>query len=528
LIPRDRVKPQASRLKPTSGWKKTGHARIRDWKFKIKKLCDRSATEGQRVISSLSPYSSFYSKKLDRTMIAIAILAAGRGTRMKSDLPKVLHELGGRTLVERVLQSCQEIEISRRLVIVGYRSELVKESLNEAQETPKDREFPALEFVEQTEQLGTGHAIQQLLPHLKGFSGELLVLNGDVPLLRAETIKQLISLHKQHQNSATILTANLPDPQGYGRVFTDSQNLVQQIIEDRDCTQAQKQNHRINAGVYCFHWPDLEKILPDLKADNDQKEYYLTDTVSSLSPVMTVDVEDYQEILGINDRKHLATASDILQTRIKDKWLTAGVTLLNPNSITIDDTVELQADVVIEPQTHLRGKTSIASGSRIGPGSLIENSQIGENVTVLYSVISDSIVAENSRIGPYAHLRGHAQIGANCRVGNFVELKNAQIGDRTNVAHLSYLGDATLGEKVNIGAGTITANYDGKNKHKTKIGSGTKIGSNSVLVAPITLGENVTVAAGSIVTEEVPNDCLVIARSRQVVKPGWKLKEPEK
>jgi bifunctional UDP-N-acetylglucosamine pyrophosphorylase/glucosamine-1-phosphate N-acetyltransferase len=176
----------------------------------------------------------------------------------------------------------------------------------------------------------------------------------------------------------------------------------------------------------------------------------------------------------------------------------------------------------------LRGKTSLASRRRIGPGCLIENSQIGENVTVLYSVISDSIVAENSRIGPYAHLRGHAQIGANCRVGNFVELKNAQIGDRTNIAHLSYLGDATLGEKVNIGAGTITANYDGKNKHKTHIGSGTKIGSNSVLVAPITLGEDVTVAAGSVVTEEVPNDCLVIARSRQVVKPGWKLKEPEK
>ena len=461
-------------------------------------------------------------------MIAIAILAAGRGTRMKSDLPKVLHELGGRSLVERVLESCQEIEISRRLVIVGYRGELVKQSLMEGQKILDNSESTPLEFVEQTEQLGTGHAIQQLLPHLKGFPGDLLVLNGDVPLLRAETIKQLMAIHQQHKNSATILTANLPNPQGYGRVFTDSQNLVQQIIEDRDCTTAQKQNQRINAGVYCFHWPHLEKILPDLKADNDQKEYYLTDTVSILSPVMAVDVEDYQEILGINDRQHLATASDILQARVKDKWMRAGVTLIDPQSITIDDTVELQPDVVIEPQTHLRGKTSIASGSRIGPGSLIENSQIKENVTVLYSVISDSIVAENARIGPYAHLRGHAQIGANCRVGNFVELKNVQIGDRTNVAHLSYLGDATLGEKVNVGAGTITANYDGKNKHKTQIGDRTKIGSNSVLVAPIALGEDVTVAAGSIVTEDVPNDCLVIARSRQVVKPSWKLKDAEK
>ena len=461
-------------------------------------------------------------------MVAIAILAAGRGTRMKSDLPKVLHELGGRSLVERVLCSCQEISISRRLIIVGYRGELVKESLLGSRELQDDNpEFPPLEFVEQTEQLGTGHAIQQLLPHLEGFQGDLLVLNGDVPLLRSQTLKQLMEIHKDHKNSATLLTANLPNPQGYGRVFTDSQNLVKEIVEDRDCTKAQRHNHRINAGVYCFNWPDLEKILPELKAENDQKEYYLTDTVNYLAPVMAVDVEDYQEILGINDRKHLATVSDILQTRVKDEWMAAGVTLIDPNSITIDDRVKLQPDVVIEPQTHLRGQTSIGSGSRIGPGSLIENSQIGENVTVLFSVISDSIVAKNSRIGPYAHLRGHAEVGANCRVGNFVELKNVQIGDRTNVAHLSYLGDAILGEKVNIGAGTITANYDGVNKHKTKIGDRTKIGSNSVLVAPITLGEDVTVAAGSVITEDVPDDCLVIARSRQVVKPGWKLKDPE-
>jgi bifunctional UDP-N-acetylglucosamine pyrophosphorylase / glucosamine-1-phosphate N-acetyltransferase len=460
-------------------------------------------------------------------MIAIAILAAGRGTRMKSDLPKVLHELGGRTLVERVLNSCQEIEVSRRLVIVGYRSELVKESLLGNQELPaaENQQFPPLEFVEQTEQLGTGHAIQQLLPYLKGFQGDLLVLNGDVPLLRSQTLKHLVETHQQHHNSATLLTANLPNPQGYGRVFTDSQNLVEEIVEDRDCTTPQKQNRRINAGVYCFHWPHLEKVLPGLKADNNQQEYYLTDTVKYMNPVMAVDVADDQEILGINDRKHLATTSDILQTRIKDKWMARGVTMIDPNSITIDDTVELQANVVLEPQTHLRGKTAIASGSRIGPGSLIENSQIGENVTVLYSVISDSIVSDNSRVGPYAHLRGHAEIGANCRVGNFVELKNTQIGDRTNVAHLSYLGDATLGEKVNVGAGTITANYDGVNKHKTTIGDRTKTGSNTVLVAPITVGEDVTVAAGSVVTEDVPNDCLVVARARQVVKPGWKLKK---
>lgn len=453
-------------------------------------------------------------------MVAIAILAAGRGSRMNSDLPKVLHKLGSVSLVERVLNSSLLLRPSRRIAIVGYRGDLVKDSLLEV-----DKALPSLEFVHQKEQLGTGHAIQQLLPHLEGFSGDLLVLNGDVPLLRPETLKQLMDFHKQNQNQATILTAHLPNPQGYGRVFCNSHNMVKQIVEDRDCTTAQKQNHRINGGVYCFHWPALAKILPKLKADNDQQEYYLTDTVNNLHPVMAVDVEDYQEIIGINNRKHLAHAYDILQVRVKDDWMAAGVTMIDPDSITIDDGVKLEPDVILEPQTHLRGNTVIGSGSRIGPGSLVENSQIGKNVTVLYSVVSDSVIADCSRIGPYAHLRGHAEVGSNCRVGNFVELKNTKMGDRTNVAHLSYLGDATLGERVNIGAGTITANYDGVNKHRTNIGDRTKTGSNSVLVAPVALGEDVTVAAGSTITEDVPDDSLAIARARQVVKPGWRLKQ---
>jgi len=448
-------------------------------------------------------------------MVAVAILAAGRGTRMKSDLPKVCHTLGSVSLVERVLKSCLSLTPSRLLVIVGYQSERVKKSLEA---------YSTVEFVEQTEQLGTGHAVQQLLPHLEGFMGELLILNGDVPLLRSSTIQQLLETHKTHQNAATLLTAHLPNPQGYGRVFCDEQNLLKQIVEDRDCTPDQKQNPRINAGIYCFNWPQLAKALPKLEANNDQQEYYLTDVVNFLEPVMAVDVEDYQEISGINDRKQLACAYEILQSRVKDAWMERGVTLVDPASITIDDTVELQPDVTIEPQTHLRGKTQIGSGSRIGPGSLIENSQLGENVTVLYSVVSDSVVKDGTRIGPYAHLRGHVELGESCRVGNFVELKNTKVGDRTNVAHLSYLGDAQLGNKVNIGAGTITANYDGVKKHRTQIGDRTKTGSNSVLVAPITLGQDVTIAAGSTVTEDVPDDCLVLARMRQVVKPGWRLK----
>ncbi|MBO1066723.1 MULTISPECIES: bifunctional UDP-N-acetylglucosamine diphosphorylase/glucosamine-1-phosphate N-acetyltransferase GlmU [Nostocales] len=448
-------------------------------------------------------------------MVVVAILAAGKGTRMKSNLPKVLHSLGGRSLVERVIESAEPLSPTRKLVIVGYQSTEVKTAMDS---------IYGVEFVEQAVQLGTGHAIQQLLPHLEGYTGDLLILNGDVPLLRTETLKNLLQTHKENQNSCTILTAQLANPQGYGRVFRNSEGIVQKIVEDKDCTPNQRENDRVNAGIYCFHWPDLAKILPDLQANNSQKEYYLTDAVTQVGKVMAVDVKDNQEILGINDRLQLATANDILQKRIKEKWLLAGVTLIDPASITIDETVELQPDVILEPQTHLRGRTVIQAGSRIGPGSLIENSELGENVTVLYSVITDSVIQSQTRIGPYAHLRGHAEVGIGCRIGNFVELKNAQLGDRTNVAHLSYLGDTTTGTQVNVGAGTITANYDGVKKHRTTIGDRSKIGSNTVLVAPITVGNDVYIAAGSTVTEDVPDDSLVIARSRQVVKPDWKMK----
>jgi bifunctional UDP-N-acetylglucosamine pyrophosphorylase / glucosamine-1-phosphate N-acetyltransferase len=451
-------------------------------------------------------------------MVVVAILAAGRGTRMKSNLPKVLHTLGGRSLVERVIESVKPLAPSRQMAIVGYQAESVKTALEH---------ISNLEFVLQTEQLGTGHAIQQLLPHLEGYTGDLLVLNGDVPLLRTETLKKLLQVHQENQNAATILTAQLSDPKGYGRVFCNGENIVQQIVEDKDCTAAQKQNRRINAGVYCFRWTDLALCLPHLATNNAQKEYYLTDAVTQVSPVMAVDVEDYQEILGINDRLQLANAYDILQQRIKEQWMAAGVTLIDPNSITIDETVELQPDVIIEPSSHLRGKTVIKTGSRIGPGSLIENSYISENVTVMYSVITDSTINAGSQVGPYTHLRGHAEVGANCRIGNFVELKNTKMGEHSNVAHLSYLGDTTAGTKVNIGAGTITANYDGVKKHPTKIGDRTKTGSNSVLVAPLTLGSDVYIAAGSTITEDVGDNCLVIARSRQVVKEGWKLGKKE-
>lgn len=453
----------------------------------------------------------------EKRMVAVAILAAGRGTRMKSELPKVLHRLGSRSLIERVLGSTSAIAPSRRLVVVGYRSDLVRESLVD---------YPdAIEFVEQTEQLGTGHAIQQLIPFLEDFDDDLIVLNGDLPLLRPETLTLLLETHRAKGNAATLLAAQVPDPTGYGRVFCDESQALNEIVEDRDCTIEQKQNRRINAGAYCFRWKDLIQVLPKLTPDNKQKEYYVTDAINHFDAVTVVDVPHYQEILGINDRAQLAEAYSILQTRIRERWMKAGVTIIDPASVTIDDTVELEADVTIEPQTHLRGKTVIRAGSRIGPGSLIENSQLGENVTVLFSVVMGSVIHSNAQIGPYSHLRAPVEIGEGCRVGNFVELKNSKLGERTNAAHLSYLGNATIGNRVNVGAGTITVNYDGVKKYPTIIGDRTKIGSNNCLVAPITIGEDVTTAAGSTITEDLPNDCLAIARARQVVKLGWRRKD---
>lgn len=448
-------------------------------------------------------------------MLAVAILAAGKGTRMKSKLPKVLHTLGSKSLVERAIDSCNLVQPDRQLVIIGYEGQKIENALNHLQ---------GVEFVEQREQLGTGHAIIQLIPYLEDFTGDLIVLNGDVPLLRPETVQKLVKTHQENGNAATLLTANLPNPKGYGRVFCDNNNLVTQIIEDRDCNPEQQQNTRINAGVYCFNWQKLREVLPKLSTNNDQQEYYLTEVVDYLAPVMAFDVDDHLEISGINDRRQLAVAYDILQARIKEAWMMAGVTMINPNSITIDETVQLGTDVTIEPQTHLRGNTVIGSGCKIGPGCLIENSRLEENITILYSVIADSRVSANTRIGPYAHLRGGVELGENCRVGNFVEIKKSIIGNKTNVAHLSYLGDATLGNQVNVGAGTITANYDGVKKHPTIIGDGTKTGSNSVFVAPVTIGEGVTVAAGSVITHDVPDNSLAIAREKQRVIEGWNMR----
>jgi len=445
-------------------------------------------------------------------MLAVAVLAAGKGTRMKSDLPKVLQPLAGATLVERVLASCRGLSPDRQLLIVGHQAERVEQSL---------ASWSGLDYVLQQPQNGTGHAVQQLLEPLAGFEGELLVLNGDVPLLREQTIADLLARHRSSGAAVTLLTARLADPSGYGRVFADGEGQVSAIVEHRDCSEAQRRNTLINAGIYYFNWRRLAEVLPQLRSDNDQGELYLTDTVAMLSPAMHVEVADADEINGINDRLQLAQCEAVIQDRLRQHWMREGVTFLDPASCTLSDGTRFGRDVVVEPQSHFRGACVVGDGCRIGPGSLIDNARLGDRVEVVYSVVRDAEVAADCAIGPYAQLRPGTALESGCRVGNFVEIKNSRIGTGSKVNHLSYIGDADLGSNVNVGAGTITANYDGVNKHRTVIGAGSKTGANSVLVAPITLGSGVTVGAGSCLTKDVPAGALALGRAKQLVKENW-------
>ena len=445
-------------------------------------------------------------------MLAVAVLAAGKGTRMKSALPKVLQPLAGATLVERVLASAANLQPERRLLIVGHQAERVEQQL---------APIGGLEFVLQQPQNGTGHAVQQLLPVLQGFEGEVLVLNGDVPLLRAETIESLVHGHRQSGADVTLLTARLEAPTGYGRVFVDGDGKVSAIVEHRDCSEEQRSNNLTNAGIYCFNWQALAEVLPKLSTDNDQGELYLTDTVAMLPKAMHVEVADPDEVNGINNRKQLAQCEAVLQQRLRDHWMAEGVTFVDPGSCTLSEDCRFGRDVVIEPQTHLRGSCRIGDNCRLGPDSLLENAELGSDVTVLHSVVREATVGNGVAIGPFAHLRPAADIADGCRIGNFVEVKKSQVGAGSKINHLSYIGDASLGENVNVGAGTITANYDGVRKHRTVIGDGSKTGANSVLVAPVTLGSKVTVGAGSTITKDVPDGALAIGRARQLSKEGW-------
>ena len=445
-------------------------------------------------------------------MLAVAILAAGKGTRMKSALPKVLQPLAGATLVERVLASCEALTPERRLLIVGHQAERVEQAL---------AHHDGLEVVVQQPQNGTGHAVQQLLEPLQGFEGDLLVLNGDVPLLRPDTLVQLLEQHRRTGAAVTLLSADLADPTGYGRVIAERDGRVSAIVEHRDCTPEQREIRLTNAGIYCFHWPTLAAVLPLLRTDNDQGELYLTDTVALLPSAMHLQVSDANETNGINDRLQLAQCEAVLQQRLREHWMREGVSFVDPASCTLSEGTRFGRDVLVEPGCHFRGNTVVGDNCHLGPDCLIEDSRLAANVTVLYSVLRGAEVGAGCSVGPYAQLRHNAVLESECRIGNFVEVKNSHLAAGVKANHLSYLGDADLGTQVNVGAGTITANYDGVNKHRTVIGAHSKTGANSVLVAPITLGAGVTVAAGSTLTRDVPAGALALARTRQAVKENW-------
>ena len=451
-------------------------------------------------------------------MLAVAILAAGKGTRMRSAHPKVLQPLAGATLVDWVLQCCEPLNPQRRLLVVGHQAERVQQHLQ--------GNHQGLEFVLQQPQRGTGHSVQQLLQPLGNFTGTLLVLNGDVPLLRSSTLHKLVQHHHQSAGAVTVLAAHMEDPHGYGRVFCNDQQRVTAIVEDRDCTPEQRRNTRINAGVYCFHWPSLAAVLPRLKADNQQGELYLTDAVGLLEPATQLTVEDGTEISGVNDRSQLAACEQVLQQRLRQQWLAAGVSFLDPASCSLSPGTRFGRDVVVAPQSHFLGNNSIGDGCRIGPSALIEDSQLEADVEVIFSVVRQARLARGSTVGPFAHLRPGAVLGERCKVGNFVEVKNSRLDAEVKASHLSYLGDAQLGRGVNVGAGTVTANFDGTSKHPTTIGEDSSIGANSVLVAPVTIGRGVTVAAGSTITRDVTDGALAIARCRQVEKQGWRKSDP--
>ena len=447
-------------------------------------------------------------------MLAVAVLAAGKGTRMRSAHPKVLQPLAGATLVDWVLQSCEPLNPQRCLLVVGHQAERVQQHVG--------RHHRHVEFVLQEPQRGTGHSVQQLLQPLADFTGTLLVLNGDVPLLPSATLHRMVQHHHQSGSAVTLLTAQLADPKGYGRVFCDDRQRVTAIVEDRDCTAEQRRNRLINGGVYCFHWPSLAAVLPRLKADNQQGELYLTDAVGLLDPATQLTVEDATDISGVNDRGQLAACEQVLQQRLRQQWLAAGVSFLDPASCSLSLGTRFGRDVVVEPQSHFRGSNSIGDGCRIGPGALIEDSQLEADVEVTFSVVRQARLARGSIVGPFTHLRPGAVLGEHCKVGNFVEVKNSRLDADVKASHLSYLGDAHLGRGVNVGAGTITANFDGSSKHPTTVGEGSSIGANAVLVAPVTLGRDVTVAAGSTITNDVTDDALAIARCRQVEKKPWR------
>jgi bifunctional UDP-N-acetylglucosamine pyrophosphorylase / glucosamine-1-phosphate N-acetyltransferase len=446
----------------------------------------------------------------------IVVLAAGQGTRMRSSKPKVLHQIAGRPMIEHVLQTAATLSPATITVIVGHKANLVEDRLTGR---------PGLAFAVQEPQLGTAHALQQAEPHLSGRTGTLVLLSGDVPLLSRRTLATLVSTHRGAQAAATVVTAMMDRPFGYGRIVRSKGHIVR-IVEERDASPSQRQIKEINSGIYAFDLAPLFEALRGISSKNAQGEYYLTDLVALYRRrkmvVDTILVDDSAEIRGINSRSELAEVSRLVRQKKNEELMAAGVTLIDPATTYIDLDVEIMADTVIHPGAVIEGRTRIGAGCEIQGHVRIVDSEIGDRVTINnFCVVSGSRVAEGAVVGPFAHLRPGTLVGEGAKVGNFVELKKTTLGAKAKASHLSYLGDATIGAHVNVGAGTITCNYDGTSKHQTVIEEGAFIGSDSQLIAPVRIGKGAYVAAGSSITEDVPEGALGIARGRQTNVQGW-------
>ncbi len=451
------------------------------------------------------------------------ILAAGKGTRMVSNRAKVLHAVCGTPMIMLVYHALSRLQPDKVLAVIGQDAERVRAAL----------EGLPVQFVMQTEQLGTGHAVMTASREIESLKGDLIVVFGDAPRIKTETLKELVEHHRQTGAALTLLTAVMPDPFGYGRILRTPEGRIRGIIEEKDATAAQRKIAEVNPGFYCFQIPPLVESLKRLTNENAQREYYITDLIeieySRGLRIETVAHDDFEELRGINSRRELAEISASFRKGKNLELMASGVTLIDPERTYIDLDVSIEKDVTIYPMVTLEGNTHIGEGSVIHSGTRIAHSTIGAGVTVLNScLITNSSIGRGTNVGPFAQLRNHAQVGENCRIGNFVEIKKSALGDGTKAAHHAYLGDATIGRNVNIGAGVITCNYDGTRKHATIIEDDVFVGTDSQLIAPVRVGRGAYVAAGSSITEDIPPEALGIGRARQVNKIDWVKRRKER
>ncbi|UQS87068.1 bifunctional UDP-N-acetylglucosamine diphosphorylase/glucosamine-1-phosphate N-acetyltransferase GlmU [Nicoliella spurrieriana] len=447
------------------------------------------------------------------------ILAAGKGTRMKSKLYKVLHRICGRTMVDHVLTQVEKTHMDNVVTVVGYGAEDVEHELG-------DR----TKYVVQEKQLGTGDAVIKAEPLLAGLDGTTMVVSGDTPLFTSETFEKLFKYHEEKQAAVTILTSKAPNPTGYGRIVRNDLGIVEKIVEQKDASKEEQAINEINTGVYVFDNQALFDSLHKINNNNAQGEYYLTDVIEILRAagriIAAYQMDDFNESMGVNDRIALSRATKVMQARINHHHMAEGVSIINPEDTYIDVDIQIGSDTVIEPGVQIHGQTTIGSDCKIGANSEIIDCKLHDHITVTSSYLQESEMLDYSDIGPYSHLRPNALIGEHVHLGNFVEVKKAQIDEGTKVGHLTYIGNAHLGRNINVGCGVIFANYDGKNKHNITVGDASFIGSNSNLIAPINIADHSFIAAGSTITDDVNEYDMAIARARQTNKPGYYQKLP--